>query len=280
MEKTMRNAPTLAVLVVMIIQVQRVSDFGRGIGAGWLSWVFALFLAGVIYVLSYWFGRTRYEITADATDPRQAAKLAQQKRMARIYGDARTASGAWLFVFIAIEGSLNWFETMQKLPQDVSQWQYAGAVVYGLFPTLAAFGLGSLQALIDRIPHGPAGRSGAQVLFDAFMRRIDPHETHDATHNAKNAAQETHDATHDARNTTHETHNAAHDAKNANYAAHPDAYPRTCPHGCGAELHSPQQYSAHIGRWCEVIKAKNLLNAELAQTAVELSVMTKKAQTS
>lgn len=206
MEKSMRNAPSIAVLVVMIIQVERVSAFGQGIGAGWLSWVFAVFLAGVIYVLSYWYSRTKYEITADAKDPKQAAKLAQQKRMARMYGNTRLVAGVWLFIFIAIEGSLNFFETMDKLPAGVSQWQFIGAIVYGGFPTLAAFGLGSLQALIDKIPNGPASHSFVQVLFDTIMRRMETHSVAQNAQGAKNAPDDAKDAAHNANDANAETH--------------------------------------------------------------------------
>lgn len=278
MEKAMRNAPSFAVLVVMIIQVDRVSAFGQGIGAGWLSWVFAIFLAGVIYILSYWYSRTKYEITADAKDPKQAAKLAQQKRMARMYGNTRLVSGAWLFIFIAIEGSLNFFETMQELPAGVSQWQFAGAIVYGGFPTLAAFGLGSLQALIDRIPNGVASHSFAQVIFETLMRRIDTQsgaQNAQSAQGAKNATHKTQDAAQNAKNATHETHDAKRGAKGAQKE---NAYPRACPHGCGAQLHNAQQYSAHIGRWCEVVKAKNALNAQAANVPVELPTAAEKAE--
>jgi hypothetical protein len=249
MEKFMRNAPSFAVLVALIIQVDRVGAFGSRIGAGWLAWVFALFLASVIFVLSYWYGRTKYHITADANKPEDKAKYAQQKRMARIYRDARIVAGIWLSLFVAIDGSLNFFETMAGLPEGISIYEKLGAAVYGVFPTLAAFGLGSLQALIDRIPNGPATKSAAQVLFDNWMRRIE-------TQSVAGPAQGANDAPHDAK-----------------YAPQSDAYPKPCPHGCGEQLHNAAQYSAHTGRWCKVIQARNAQNAQGVQVPVELPKM-------
>ena len=150
MEKHLRNAPTYAVVVALIIQVTRVADFGDRIGAGWLAWVYALFLALTIYALAYWIGRLDYKVTADPeTDKRS---YAQQVRMERLYKRARRSSTLWLVLFLGIDGSLNFAETMASLPAGVSMWEFGGAAVYGVFPTLAAFGLGSLQAMLDKIP--------------------------------------------------------------------------------------------------------------------------------
>lgn len=239
-EKAMRNAPSIAVLIVMIIQVDRVGSFGGRIGAGFLAWVFAIFLASVIYVLSYWYARTKYEITADAKDPKQAQKYAAQKRTARVYSNARNVAGFWLFMFVAIEGSLNFFETMSDLPATVSNWEYVGAIVYGSFPTLAAFGLGSLQALLDRIPYGPTKQSAAQILFEKWVRRIESQLDAQSASDAKDAPQG--------------AENAPQNAKSGTQGV---AYPVACPHGCGAQLQNAAEYSAHVGRWCVVIRKKN-----------------------
>lgn len=235
MDKFMRNAPSFAVFIALIIQVDRVGAFGDRINAGWLAWVFALFLASVIFILSYWYGKTKYTITADPRKPEDKARYAQQKRMARVYGDARLVAGVWLSLFILIDGSLNFFETMSSLPVDVSNYEMIGAGVYGIFPTLAAFGLGSLQALIERVPNGPASKSAVQVLFETWVRRMDAQYVAPVAQSAQNAP---------------------HNAKLG-------AYPKDCPHGCGASLASAAQYSAHVGRWCAVIQQKNALNAEL-----------------
>ncbi len=173
MEKALRNAPTYAVFVALIIQVTRVSEFGTRIGAGWLAWVYAFFLALTIYALSYWVGRLHYEVTAT---PEERAKHAQQMRMERLINRARRTATIWLTLFILIDGSLNLAETMAALPKDVLFWEYAGAGVYGVFPTLAALGLGSLQAHIDKIPAGPSKASFISKLADKLLARIETGE--------------------------------------------------------------------------------------------------------
>ncbi len=170
MEKALRNAPTYAVFVALIIQVTRVSEFGTRIGAGWLAWVYAFFLALTIYALSYWVGRLHYEVTAT---PEERAKHAQQMRMERLINRARRTAKIWLTLFILIDGSLNLAETMASLPTAVTLWEYAGAAVYGVFPTLAALGLGSLQAHIDKIPAGPSKASFISKLADKLLARMD-----------------------------------------------------------------------------------------------------------
>lgn len=170
MEKHLRNAPTYAVLVALVIQVTRVSAFGVRIGAGWLAWVYAIFLALTIYALSYWVGRLKYEVTADPEDRRAHA---QQVRVAALYKRARVNSTVWLLLFLAIDGSLNFAETMTALPKDISVWEFGGAAVYGLFPTLAAFGLGSLQAVLDKVPAAPSKASLVSKLMDKLLARLD-----------------------------------------------------------------------------------------------------------
>lgn len=170
MEKALRNAPTYAVIIALIIQVTRVSEFGTRIGAGWLAWVYAFFLALTIYALSYWVGRLHYEVTAT---PEERARHAQQKRMEKLINRARWNAQIWLVLFILIDGGLNLAETMASLPTGVKFWEYAGAAVYGIFPTLAALGLGSLQAHIDKIPVGPSKASFIGKLADKLLARMD-----------------------------------------------------------------------------------------------------------
>lgn len=170
MEKHLRNAPTYAVIVALVIQVTRVNDFGVRIGAGWLAGVYAVFLATTIYALSYWTGRLKYEVTADPQDKRSHS---QQVRMAKIYGRARVNASLWLILFLAIDGSLNFFETMSALPGTATQWEKIGAVVYGVFPTLAAYGLGSLQAVLDKVPAGPSKATLWSKLATNLLARLD-----------------------------------------------------------------------------------------------------------
>lgn len=252
MEKIMRNAPSLAVLVVLIIQVTRVSEFGGRIGAGLLAPVFAVFLAGTIYVLSYWQGRTKYVVSADARD---TAKHAQQMRMKRLYDDVHKTSGGWLILFVVIEGFLNLAETMANLPAGITVWEWAGALMYGAFPTLAAFGLGNLQALLDRVPHGVASKSALQSLFDTMIQRIETQYGADASQSAPTANKD-----------------ASHDAKPPRNA---DAYPKLCPHGCGASLVNANAYTAHVGRWCPVVREKNAQNSQ--GIALPLGIVTEQS---
>lgn len=170
MEKYLRNAPTYAVVIALIIQVTRVTDFGQRIGSGFLAIVYALFLALTIYVLSYWDGRLKYDVTAS---PEEHAKYAQQKVMERKHNRARNAARLWLTLFLFIDGSLNFAETMAALPNTISTWEMGGAMIYGVFPTLAAFGLGSLQALLDKIPQGVSKPSHIGKLADKLLAMLD-----------------------------------------------------------------------------------------------------------
>lgn len=170
MEKFARNAPSLAVVIALVIQVERVSKFGARIGAGWLAWVFAGFLAGTIFVLSYWNGRLKYEVTASVEDRRA---YSQQMRLQKLNERARRSTWFWLILFLAIDGALNLAETMANLPVDVTSWEKGGAVVYGIFPTLAAFGLGTFQAAIDRIPAGPSKKSAVARMIEAFTSKME-----------------------------------------------------------------------------------------------------------
>jgi len=149
MEKVMRKLPSIFVGVALIMQVARVSDFGKSINAGaFLAGVFAVFLAGVIFLLSYWDGRGEYIITADENDKR---RYEAQKREKIKREEVRRDAVRWLAVFVLIDGGLNLAETMSRLPEQVTDWQRAGAMAYGLLPTLAAWGLGRLQGKIDKM---------------------------------------------------------------------------------------------------------------------------------
>lgn len=181
MEKLLRNSPTISVVVVLAIQLTRVADFGVRIGAGWLAWVYAAFLAFSIYSLSYWVGRLHYEVTADPADKRRHS---QQMRIARDYERARFTSSLWLILFIGIDGWLNLAETMEMLPEGVTGWLYYGAVIYGVFPTLAAFGLGMLQSMIDKVPAGVHRQSFAGKVAERLLATL---PTADSAAGAKSA---------------------------------------------------------------------------------------------
>jgi len=228
MEKFMRNAPTWIVLVVMALQIPRVSEFGVRIGARWLlAVVFALFLMFSIFVLSFFQGRTaNYLVTASAEDKKA---YTAQKKIKELFDSIHFTATAWLLVFVALDGFLNLAETMSNLSKEVAQfsWQWWGAGAYGLVPTLGAYGMGHLQALVSKMPGGALGASGIERIFNAWMRRME---------NALNA-----DASDANASTTHKTQDAPKVKRNAN------AYPKACPH-CGEMQASSNAYSAHI-RW-------------------------------
>lgn len=230
MDRMMRKAPFFAVIVALVIQAGRVTDFGERLNAGMLALVFALFLGGSVFVLSYWSERARYEVTADPADK---AKHAQQLRMKRLHDDVARAVWTWLVLFLLIDGGLNLAETWLSLPPAADLVLRAGAVAYGVFPTLAALGLGRLQSSLDRLPAPPTRKSPLSSLFDAWMRRMERSAAQDAPETRTDAAQDAKSSRTDAKN-----------------APHTDAYPKACPHGCGASLKNAAQFSAHVGRWC------------------------------
>lgn len=229
MDKVMRNAPSFIVVVVLFLQTPRVSEFGSRIGV-WLplAVIFALFLSLSTYTLSYFQARTQnYVVTADKEADKRAYNA--QIKMAALFKDICSTATGWLILFVLIEGALNLAETMSNLSDSVKvlDWEWFGAIVYGAFPTLAAYGMGSLQALLDKMPHGASSASQLEKVFDAFMRRIE---------NALDAPSENANAPE-----THKTHNASKGKRNAN------AYPKACPH-CSEMQPNSNAYSAHI-RW-------------------------------
>lgn len=237
MEKLMRNAPTLAVFVAMFIQVPRVSAFGESIGAGVFAPIFAIFLGMSIYVLAYWHGRSEYHITASEEEK---SKYTQQKRMKKLYDEIRSLVGFWLTLFVVIEGLLNLAETLTHLKSDILifSWQWFGAFTYGIFPTLAALGMGAIQAKLHRIPHGVANASWIEVMFSAFAKRIASYMDEQPAQPANSASQTTQPASQTAK-------------PNRNS----DAYPRPCPNGCGYISQTAGQYSTHF-RYCPKKNAK------------------------
>ena len=170
MEKLMRKAPIAAVLVALIIQVERVTEFGGRLNAGPLAMVFAIFLGSVIFVLSYWSERARYEVTAQ---PEDKARYSQQMRMKRLHDEVGRSVWGWLVIFMLIDGSLNLAETWLALPEKAEAVLRAGALAYGIFPTLAALGLGRLQSSLDRLPTAPTKKTTLAGLFDAILRKLE-----------------------------------------------------------------------------------------------------------
>ena len=170
MEKLMRKAPIAAVLVALIIQVERVTEFGGRLNAGPLAMVFAIFLGGVIFVLSYWSERARYEVTAQ---PEDKARYSQQMRMKRLHDEVGRSVWGRLVISMLIDGGLNLAETWLALPEKAEAVLRAGALAYGIFPTLAALGLGRLQSSLDRLPTAPTKKTTLAGLFDAILRKLE-----------------------------------------------------------------------------------------------------------
>lgn len=234
MEKFMRNAPSLIVFVVMAIQTPRVSAFGERIGVHVaLAVIFALFLTLSTFTLAFFQGRTsNYRITADRKNKAEKLAYAKQVKMADFFSEIYWHSTFWLILFVVIEGALNLSETMAELKETVvvMDWEWFGAIAYGIFPTLATLGMGKLQSLVSKMPHGATGASQMDKVFDAFMRWM----------------QNAFDAQADNANVhaSHKTQDAPKAKRNA------DAYPKACPH-CGEMQASANAYSGHVGRWCK-----------------------------
>jgi hypothetical protein len=174
MTKFMQIAPGLFVGMALIMQVARVADFGRSINAGgFLSAVFAVFLAGVIFVLAYWDGKGEYQITADEADTR---RYNAQRREKLKRETVRRDAIRWLAIFILIDGGLNLAETMSKIPATVTPWQWWGAVAYGALPTLAAWGLGRMQGKLDKLTTLASGDSWIDRLGNVLLDMLQPAE--------------------------------------------------------------------------------------------------------
>lgn len=229
MEKIMRNAPGLIVIVVMALTVPRVAEFGDRIGV-WKPFavIFALFLMLSIYTLSFFQARTaNYKVTADKDSEKRSYNA--QVKMQELFSEIHGHSTLWLILFVLIDGFVNLSETMTEVESNVEVWSWTwlGAILYGAMPTLAAYGMGNLQALVSKLPGGATGASHMELVFNAFMRRMQ--NALDADAKDANASE------------THQTHPAKKKNRNA------DAYPKPCPH-CGAPQPNANAYSAHM-RW-------------------------------
>jgi biotin operon repressor len=74
---------------------------------------------------------------------------------------------------MVIDGGLNLAETWLALPKAADVVLRVGAVAYGVFPTLAALGLGRLQSSLDRLPTAPTKKATLAGLFDAVLRKLE-----------------------------------------------------------------------------------------------------------
>ncbi len=146
----MRRLPILLVGVFLTITLARVAQFSaRHMQAGALGWLFAVGLGAAVYVSSYW--------TRTTTTRRQAAVA--------------------LAFFVAADAYFNfadvWLAADTTIPLVA-----VGAVVYGLFPTVATALLGWLSGAIAKLPPDAAQRSAqtartrAGAALAAWLERM------------------------------------------------------------------------------------------------------------
>jgi len=133
----MRKAPTLLAAVFLAIQIARVGQFSAdAMRAGILGWLFSVALALAVFASSYW---TRLSATRGDVEDRRSQAV-------------RRAAYICLGFFVCVDG---WFNLAEVLRQVVDPALRVSAVIYGLFPTLAAGLLGWLQGNVDRLPSPP-----------------------------------------------------------------------------------------------------------------------------
>jgi hypothetical protein len=158
----MKRLPTILTGLFLAVTLWRVAEFVDGkMAAGALGWLFAAGLGVAVYTASYW---TRAVIT------RRPAMVA-------------------LVFFVATDAYLNFAEVW--LAADTSEPLVAvGAVLYGLFPTVAVALLGWLSGSIKRLPTDAQQKRSNAVgvaLYRRIMRKLDLPDAPDAQPDAQPA---------------------------------------------------------------------------------------------
>jgi len=181
-QNIMRKLPIILAIVFMLVQVSGLSSYATmHLGSDvMLGRLFALALEAAVFGCSYWM---RQSIT--------------RKDGTRDKRDYLTQTGALVgaLVFVVVSGALNTAKTLTDLPADHTEIDYNSALIFGIFPPVAAALLGIMQGLIDRLPAPPpsAAHTGRMMrvyaLVDTWLTlmetRIAPRaEAHDAV-NAK-----------------------------------------------------------------------------------------------
>ena len=161
----MRRLPILLVAAFLAITLARVAQFtATHMRAGVLGWLFAAGLGVAVYTASYW--------TRTAT--------------------TRRAAGVALVFFVAVDSYFNFADTW--LSADTSTPLIAaGAVLYGLFPTVSVALLGWLSGSIRRLPPDAAQMRNGKIghaLAVRVMRWIGASDAHDDTQPAQTVAHE------------------------------------------------------------------------------------------
>ena len=131
----MRRLPILLVAAFLAITLARVAQFtANHMQAGVLGWLFAAGLGVAVYTASYW--------TRTAT--------------------TRRAAGVALVFFVGVDSYFNFADTW--LAADTSTPLIAaGAVLYGLFPTVSVALLGWLSGSIRKLPPDAAQMRTSRV---------------------------------------------------------------------------------------------------------------------
>jgi 4-amino-4-deoxy-L-arabinose transferase-like glycosyltransferase len=139
----MKRLPLILSALFLAITLARVASFAQHeLKAGALGWIFSIALGVAVYASAYW---TRIPTT-------------------------RKQAIAALVLFILIDAFFNFAHVW--LSADTQQPLVAGgAVLYGLFPTLAVALLGWLSGAISRLPPG-VGERGRNRLEQALYSRI------------------------------------------------------------------------------------------------------------
>ena len=158
----MKRLPVILSGLFLAVTLYRVAQFvDTRMAAGALGWLFAAGLGVAVYTASYW---TRAIITR------------------------RPALVALLF-FVAIDAYLNFAEVW--LAADTSEPLVAvGAVLYGLFPTVAVALLGWLSGAIRKLPPDAQQKRTNAVglaLYKRIMRRLDLPDAEPAASDAQPA---------------------------------------------------------------------------------------------
>ena len=205
----MRRLPILLVAAFLAITLARVAQFtALHMQAGALGWLFAAGLGVAVYTASYW--------TRTAT--------------------TRRAAGVALVFFVAVDSYFNFADVW--IGADTSTPLIAaGAVLYGLFPTVSVALLGWLSGSIRKLPPDAAQMRGSKIgnaLAVRVMRMLKIDPAHDAQPVARPGASPAQAVASDA----------------------PDALPYKCKvAGCSAAYAKKQSLSAHAKRHKrEVIK--------------------------
>jgi len=149
-----RRLPTITAALFLALTLGRVASFTHSVmGAGWPNAVlFSAGMAVAIYTAAY-FSRASGVM-------RKARKTKRRK----VRMNARQFARIALIAFIACDGAFNLADSLRSLV-DAAYMPFA--IVYGIFPTLAAGLLGMLQGYVDRLPK----RKGESRVITALMNK-------------------------------------------------------------------------------------------------------------